>query len=98
MAQRRQHREWLDKVRLEDKTKTYNRDGWRLLKTTTVVNMRLDQITRDVIEILRFSRVLKCQLRAENVKKDTAQGGGVDTDSPRSETQTDEGIRTFTQA
>jgi hypothetical protein len=47
--------EWLDKVRLEDKTKTYYRDGWRLLKTTTVVNMRLDQITRDVIETLRFS-------------------------------------------
>src|SRR5882672_2714596 len=48
------------------------------------------------IEVLR--RVLECQLRAENVKKDAAQGGGVDTDSPRSETQTDEGIRTFTQA
>jgi len=47
--------EWLDKVRLEDKTKTYYRDGWRLLKTTTAVNMRLDQITRDVIETLRFS-------------------------------------------
>jgi hypothetical protein len=46
--------EWLDKVRLEDKTKTYYRDEWRLLKTTTV-NMRLDQITRDVIETLRFS-------------------------------------------
>src|SRR5277367_4835405 len=47
--------EWLDKVRLEDKTKTYYRDGWRLLKTPTVVNMRLNQITRDVIETLRFS-------------------------------------------
>ena len=47
--------EWLDKVRLEDKTKTYYRDGWRLLKTTTIVGMRLDQITRDVIETLRFS-------------------------------------------
>jgi len=47
--------EWLDKVRLEDKTKTYYRDGWRLLKATTVVNMRLDQITREVIETLRFS-------------------------------------------
>jgi len=45
-----------------------------------------------------FGRVLTCQLRAENVKKDAAQGGGVDTDSPRSETQTDEGVRTFTQA
>lgn len=47
--------EWLDKVRLEDKTKTYYRGGWRLFKTTTLVNMRLDQITSDVIETLRFS-------------------------------------------
>ena len=45
--------EWLDKVRLEDKTKTYYRDGWRLIKTTTIVGMRLDQITKDVIEGLR---------------------------------------------
>src|SRR5882724_9950494 len=45
---------------------------------------------RDV-EVLR--RVLECQLRAENAKKDAAQGGGVETDSPCSETQTDEGIR-----
>jgi hypothetical protein len=47
--------EWLDKVRLEDKTKTYYHDGWRLLKTTTIVGMRLDVITRDVSETLRFS-------------------------------------------
>jgi site-specific recombinase XerD len=47
--------EWLDKVRLEDKTKTYYRDGWRLIKTTTIVGMRLDQITKDVIETMRFS-------------------------------------------
>src|ERR1019366_1047027 len=26
--------EWLDNARLEDKTKTYYRDGWRLLRTT----------------------------------------------------------------
>jgi len=82
------------------KPKTYYRDGWR---THQDDNHRgicdLDQITRDVIETFAvFGRVLKCQLRAENVKKDAAQGGGVDTDSPRSETQTDEGVRTFTQA
>src|SRR5882762_9076423 len=40
--------EWIDNVTLEDKTKTYYRDGWRLLKTQTIVGMRLDQITRDV--------------------------------------------------
>ena len=27
--------EWLDKVRLEDKTKTYYRDGWRLINLWT---------------------------------------------------------------
>jgi hypothetical protein len=36
-------------------------------------------------------------LRQSTLKKDAAQGGGGDTDSPRSETQTDEGIRAFTQ-
>ena len=46
---------WLDNVSLEDKTKTYYRDGWRLLKTTNIVGMRLDQITSDVIETLKFS-------------------------------------------
>jgi len=46
---------WLNDVRLEDRTKTYYRDGWRLLKTTTIVGMRLDQITRNVVETLKFS-------------------------------------------
>src|SRR5208283_228678 len=41
---------WLDTARLEDKTKAYYRDGWRLLKTTTIVGVRLDQITRDLVE------------------------------------------------
>ena len=47
--------EWLDTARLEAKTKTYYRDGWRLLKATTIVGMRLDQITSDVVETLQFS-------------------------------------------
>jgi integrase len=46
---------WLNDVRLEDKTKTYYRDGWRLLRTTAIVGMRLDQITSDVVETLKFS-------------------------------------------
>src|ERR1019366_2903893 len=41
--------------RLEAKTKTYYRDGWRLLKATTIVGMRLDQVTSDVVETLQFS-------------------------------------------
>ena len=28
--------EWLGNVTLEDKTKTYYQDGWRLLQTTTI--------------------------------------------------------------
>ena len=47
--------EWLNNVRREDKTKTYYRDGWRLLKATPIVGMRLDQITSDVVEMVRFS-------------------------------------------
>ena len=47
--------DWLEDVRLEDKTKTYYRDGWRLLKATTITDMRLDQITGDTVERLKFS-------------------------------------------
>ncbi len=47
--------ESLDKVTLEDKTKSYYRDGWRLLQTTTIARMRLDQITTDDVEDLKFS-------------------------------------------
>ena len=47
--------EWLKNVPLEDKTKTYYRDGWRLLQTSSVSEMRLDQITRDAAEVLKFS-------------------------------------------
>src|ERR1017187_5500469 len=47
--------EWLDTARLEAKTKTYYRDGWPLLKATTIVGMRLDQVTSDVVETLQFS-------------------------------------------
>ncbi len=47
--------DWLEDVRLENKTKTYYRDGWRLLKPTTVLGMRLDKITSDSVETLKFS-------------------------------------------
>jgi site-specific recombinase XerD len=51
----RRFMEWLESVILEDKTKTYYRDGWRLLKTTNIVGLRLDRITSEAIETLRFS-------------------------------------------
>jgi site-specific recombinase XerD len=46
--------EWVNTARLEDKSKTYYRDGWRLLAATIVVGMRLNQITRDVADELKF--------------------------------------------
>ena len=58
--------EWLEKITLEDKTKTYYRDGWRLLQTTNIIGMRLDQITKDTAETLKFpgaSSNANCALR-----------------------------------
>jgi hypothetical protein len=58
--------DWLKNVTLEDKTKTYYRDGWRLLQTTSISGIRLDQITRDVAEMLKFygaSSNANCALR-----------------------------------
>jgi len=47
--------DWLNEVSLGDKTKNYYCNGWRLLKTTTVADMRMDQITCDSVERLKFS-------------------------------------------
>lgn len=46
---------WIDGIQREEKTKIYYRDGWRLLSVTNITGMRLDQITGDVAELLRFS-------------------------------------------
>lgn len=46
--------EWVNGIQREEKTKTYYRDGWRLLSATHIIGMRLDNITRDVVEMLRF--------------------------------------------
>ncbi len=45
---------WVDDARVEDKTKTYYRNGWRLLKAAPVANMRLDEITSDCVDRLKF--------------------------------------------
>jgi integrase len=45
---------WVDSGRLEDKTRKFYRNGWRLLKPTAVEEMRVDQITGDCAEQLRF--------------------------------------------
>ena len=45
---------WVDNARLEEKTKKSYRNGWRLLKTTPVSGTRVDQITGDCAEQLKF--------------------------------------------
>ena len=45
---------WVDDGRLEEKTKKFYRNGWRLLKATPVAGLRIDQITGDFAEQLRF--------------------------------------------
>ena len=46
---------WVESETLAGQSKTYYRDGWRLLSTTKIVGMRLDRITNDDVEALSFS-------------------------------------------
>ncbi len=46
--------EWVKTARLEGQTQRYYRNGWRLLKTTSIAGMRMDRITADAAEALRF--------------------------------------------
>jgi integrase len=45
---------WVDTARLEEMTRKFYRNGWRLLKATTVVEVRVNQITSDCTEQLKF--------------------------------------------
>ncbi len=45
---------WVEASKLEEKTKAYYRDGWRLLSETSITGMRLDRITNDAVEMLSF--------------------------------------------
>lgn len=45
---------WVEDGRLEEKTKKFYRNGWRLLKATPVAGLRVDQITGDFAEQLKF--------------------------------------------
>ena len=91
--------DWLKNVTLEDKNKTYYHDGWRLLQATSIVGMRLDQITKDVAETLKFSGASsKCQLCFKDTEKNAAQSRGVETDSSRSEIEVEEGAWALAEA
>ena len=46
--------DWVNCSRLEEKTTKFYRNGWRLLKETSVALLRIDQITGDCAEQLKF--------------------------------------------
>ena len=46
--------EWVDNGRLEADSRRYYRNGWRLLQKTRIASKRLDRITKDDIEKLKF--------------------------------------------
>ena len=46
--------EWVENGRLEPDTRRYYRNGWRLIKKQKIAGIRMDRITRDDIEKLRF--------------------------------------------
>ncbi len=46
--------DWVNNSRLEEKTKKFYCNGWRLLKPTSVAVLRIDQITGDCAEQLKF--------------------------------------------
>ena len=61
--------EWVDDSRLEEKTKKFYRNGWRLLKSTTVAMLKVDQITGDCAGQLKFpgsAANANCALRQTN--------------------------------
>ena len=45
---------WVDGSRLEEMTKKFYRNGWRVLKATPIAEARVDQITGDCTEQLMF--------------------------------------------
>jgi len=46
---------WVESAMLAGQSKTYYRNGWRLLMATKIVGMRLDLITKDDVEVLSFN-------------------------------------------
>jgi hypothetical protein len=46
--------QWVETGRLEDDSRRYYRNGWRLLEQTKIAAMRMDQITKDEVEKLEF--------------------------------------------
>ena len=82
---------WVNDSRLEEKTRKFYRNGWRLLKSTSVAVLRIDQITSDCAEQLKFpGSAANANCAFANTATNVAQSGGVEGDRPRSENQNDE--------
>jgi hypothetical protein len=57
---------WVESAALAAQTRKYYANGWRLLSSRTIAGMRLDHITKDIVEALRFGRSaanVNCALR-----------------------------------
>ena len=46
--------EWIATARLDDDTRRYYRNGWRLVEKTAIAGMRMDRIKAEAVEALRF--------------------------------------------
>jgi len=46
--------QWVETGRLESDSRRYYKNGWRLLEQTKIAGMRMDQITKDEVEKLKF--------------------------------------------
>jgi hypothetical protein len=81
---------WVDTARLEEMTRKFYRNGWRLLKATPIVKVRVNhKRLRRAIEIPRLGR--ERQLRFADTASNAPQSGGMERDRPNSKNQNDEG-------
>ena len=46
--------QWVEASQLEPKSKLYYRNGWRMIQETGLAGMRLDRVTTDEVEAVRF--------------------------------------------
>ena len=90
---------WVDDVSLEEKTKTYYHNGWRLLRATAVVKVRLDEIAGDCIDRLKFpgsAANANCALRTLRRMLHKAEEWRLIRHAPKIKL-INEGTRTITQ-
>lgn len=77
---------WVDSTKLAEATKTYYRDGWRLLSKTKIVSIRLNRITAEDIDNLSFTgsaATTNCALRTLRRMFNKAQDWKLITKFPK---------------